>query len=68
MDINKALSKLSELEKEKARMELLVQQLREQKKGILAEMEKEGVTPDTLDGEIAKLEADIQAKFAAIGD
>jgi ParB-like chromosome segregation protein Spo0J len=65
MDIQKAAQEIAAIEREKAQLELLVQQLEEMKKALAQKMLEHGVTPENIDEKIAVLEKEIEAKLAA---
>lgn len=66
MDIKEVLRQISDLEREKAQVELLVSQLKEQKADLEKRMTDAGVTAENLDDKIAELESRIQEQLTAI--
>jgi len=66
MDIQKAMAEISAVEKEKAQLELLTQQLADQKTELEKRMTEAGVTPETIDGKIAELEGKIEAALKVV--
>jgi predicted nucleic acid-binding Zn-ribbon protein len=66
MDTKEVLRQISELEREKAQVELLVSQLKEQKADLEKRMKDAGVSAENLDDKIAELESKITEQMAAI--
>lgn len=66
MDIQKAMAEINAVEREKAQLDLLTQQLADQKAELEKKLTEAGVTPETLDGKIAELEGKIEAALKIV--
>lgn len=54
-EIREYTAQIGKVEREKAQLDLLTQQLQDQKADLEKRMKEAGVTPETLDGKIAEL-------------
>ena len=68
MNIEEVMQNLNKLEKEKAQLELLAQQLKDEKATLEKRMKEAGVTRETIDGKISELEKAITDQLQAIRD
>lgn len=66
MDIRKTLDEISNIEREKAQLELRQKQLEEEKDKLAKRLADMGISAKDLDGEIARLESSITERLEAI--
>jgi len=66
MDLNKTLNRISELEKGKVQLELIVKQLKERKLDLSARLKELDITPEQLDAKIKSLEESISQRLESI--